>query len=83
LKKLEVFVFVFVRIERAGIGIYSKQKRHWSWRVLRKRATASGAFGKDATRSGAFQTRHYQWRVVIRIFELICFSLLFLIIIIY
>jgi hypothetical protein len=36
-------VFVFVRIERAGIGIYSKQKRHWPWRVLRKRATASGA----------------------------------------
>jgi hypothetical protein len=47
-------VFVFVRIERAGIDIYSKQKRHWLWRVLRKRATASDAFGKDATTSGAF-----------------------------
>jgi hypothetical protein len=56
---------VFVRIERADIGIYSKQKRHWPWRVVRKRATGSGAF----------QTRHYQWRVVIRIFELIRFSL--------
>jgi hypothetical protein len=46
-------VFVFVRIERSGIGIYSKQRRHWQWRVLRKRATASGAFEKDATASGA------------------------------
>jgi hypothetical protein len=76
-------VFVFVRIERAGIGIYSKQKRHCPWRVLRKPATVSGAFGKNATGSGAFQTRHYRWRVVIRIFELIRFSLLFLIILIY
>jgi hypothetical protein len=47
-------VFLFVRIERAGIGIYSKQKRHWSWRVLRKRATGSGAFGKDSTGRGVF-----------------------------
>jgi hypothetical protein len=47
-------VFVFVRIERAGVNIYSKQKRHWLWRVLRKRVTASGAFGEDATDSGAF-----------------------------
>jgi hypothetical protein len=46
-------VFVFVRIERAGIGIYNKQRRHWPWRVLRKHATTSGAFGKDATDSGA------------------------------
>jgi hypothetical protein len=76
-------VFMFVRIERAGIGIYSKQKRHWPLRVLRKRATSSGTFSKNATGSGALETRHYQWRVVIRIFELICFSLLFLILLIY
>jgi hypothetical protein len=65
-------VFVFVRIERAGVSIYSKQRRHWLWRVLRKHATGSGAF----------ETRHYQWRVLIRIFEIISFSLLFLIILI-
>jgi hypothetical protein len=30
-------VFVFVRIERAGCGIYSKQTRHWQWRVCERR----------------------------------------------
>jgi hypothetical protein len=47
-------VFMVVRIERAGVSIYSKQRRHWLWRVLRKRATVSDAFGEDATDSDAF-----------------------------
>jgi hypothetical protein len=50
-------VFVFVRIERVGCGIYSKQRRHRQWCVLRKRVTGSGTFSKDTTGSGAFETR--------------------------
>jgi hypothetical protein len=37
---------------------------------------------KRATGSGAFRLRHWQWRAAIRIFEILYFSLLFLIILI-
>jgi hypothetical protein len=44
--------------------------------IISKRATVSGAFCKNN------ETSHWQWRVAIRIFEILRFSFLFLIILI-
>jgi hypothetical protein len=41
-----------------------------------------GIWTKRVTDSGAFRLRHWQWRAVIRIFEILRFSLLFSIILI-
>jgi hypothetical protein len=46
------------------------------------RSQLRGVWRKRATDSDAFRPRHWQWRAAIRIFEILRFSLLFLIIII-
>jgi hypothetical protein len=47
--------------------------------IRSKRATVSGVFRKN---NETRQTHHYQWRAAIRIFGILRFSLLFLIILI-
>jgi hypothetical protein len=60
---------------------YFYETRHWQWRVCflyiqnAQRLSISLARGLD-------ETRHWQWRAAIRIFEILQFSLLFLIILI-
>jgi hypothetical protein len=64
--------------------IYTKRAAplHLTCAGFGRNAPLSVAHFVHATVSGAFRPRHCQWRAAIRIFEILRFSLLFLIIII-
>jgi hypothetical protein len=66
---LIIIIIAQVRWRAAAHFVYIRSKR------------VSGAFRKN-NETRHCQTRHWQWRTVIRIFENLCFSLLFLIILI-
>jgi hypothetical protein len=46
-----------------------EQMRHRQWRVYSKTLFPVTHFLKDATDSGAFASRHWQWRAAIRRFK--------------